>query len=256
MIEKIIVDRKVKSEKSILFINVVNGAFNLFFPCYWVWASSSNPLYKMIYLFNSVILFMKTVSYAHANRDLRKVYSGSNKIVVGGNKKGEPDGNSKDMYDNNAKPYNANIFTEASDLEFPYLQYPENITAQNLFYFVLIPSLTYQLNYPRNKKIRKRYVLTVLLRMFTVMVLMVFTFKQYIEPVLILSPRADPTLSTSQILEKILILSIPNTYIWLLGFYFYFHLYLNLFAELTRFGDRVFYRGKNIKSGKRRSYQP
>jgi diacylglycerol O-acyltransferase-1 len=37
-------------------------------------------------------------------------------------------------------------------------------------------------------------------------------------------------------------LSIANTYIWLLVFYFYFHLYLNLFAELLRFGDRVFYK--------------
>ena len=235
---------KVKSEPLILFVNFVNGAFNLCFPCYWVWASSSNPIFKMIYLFNSVILFMKIVSYAHANRDLRKVYRTSNKIVVGGGKRGELGSNSKDFDDNNGKPYNANIFTEASDLEFPYVQYPENITLPNLFYFVLIPSLTYQLNYPRNKKVRKRYVLTILLRMFMVMVLMIFAVKQYIEPVLTLSPLADPTLSTSLILEKILMLSIPNTYIWLLGFYFYFHLYLNLFAELTRFGDRVFYRGK------------
>jgi diacylglycerol O-acyltransferase-1 len=39
-------------------------------------------------------------------------------------------------------------------------------------------------------------------------------------------------------------LSIANTYLWLLMFYFYFHLYLNLFAEILRFGDRVFYKGK------------
>jgi diacylglycerol O-acyltransferase-1 len=37
-------------------------------------------------------------------------------------------------------------------------------------------------------------------------------------------------------------LSIANIYLWLLVFYTYFHLYLNLFAELLRFGDRVFYR--------------
>ena len=37
-------------------------------------------------------------------------------------------------------------------------------------------------------------------------------------------------------------LSIANTYLWLLVFYTYFHLYLNLCAELLRFGDRVFYR--------------
>ena len=234
LIEKIIIWRRVKSEKLILFFNFVNGAYNLFFPCFWVWASRANPLFKMIYLFNSVILFMKIVSYAHANRDLRKVLAGQSMI-------GKGDGE----VDDNAKPYSTNLFTEASDLEFPYLQYPENITIQNLGYFVLVPSLTYQLNFPRSKKIRKRYVLTVLLRMVMVMALMVFTFKQYIKPVLILSDR-ESHLNTSQILEKILVLSIPNTYIWLLGFYFYFHLYLNLFAELTRFGDRVFYRGERV----------
>ena len=37
-------------------------------------------------------------------------------------------------------------------------------------------------------------------------------------------------------------LSITNTYLWLIVFYFYFHLWFNLFAELLRFGDRVFYK--------------
>ena len=29
---------------------------------------------------------------------------------------------------------------------------------------------------------------------------------------------------------------------WLLGFYLFFHLWLNMLAEITRFGDRLFYR--------------
>lgn len=37
-------------------------------------------------------------------------------------------------------------------------------------------------------------------------------------------------------------LAIANTYLWLLMFYAYFHLYLNLWAEILRFGDRVFYK--------------
>ena len=37
-------------------------------------------------------------------------------------------------------------------------------------------------------------------------------------------------------------LAIANTYLWLLMFYAYFHLYLNLWAEVLRFGDRVFYK--------------
>jgi diacylglycerol O-acyltransferase-1 len=37
-------------------------------------------------------------------------------------------------------------------------------------------------------------------------------------------------------------LSIANTYCWLLVFYGYFHLYLNIMAEILRFGDRIFYK--------------
>ena len=30
-------------------------------------------------------------------------------------------------------------------------------------------------------------------------------------------------------------------YVWLAGFYAFFHVWLNVLAELLRFGDRVFY---------------
>lgn len=244
-IEKVIVMNGITSERATLALNFINGGFNLLFPCFWAWKSGSNPIFTMVYLFNSVILFMKIVSYSHANRDLRRVFYSELETLKNGNKDTETDRSigsvGKRSHDDNGKPFSTNIFTEASDLESPYLQYPENITPQNLLYFVIVPSLTYQLNYPRSPKIRKRYVFTIVLRMLMVLMLIVLTYKQYIRPVLLLSNIGE--LTVLQMLEKILVLSIPNTYIWLLGFYFYFHLYLNLFAELTRFGDRVFYRG-------------
>jgi diacylglycerol O-acyltransferase-1 len=36
--------------------------------------------------------------------------------------------------------------------------------------------------------------------------------------------------------------TITKMYMWLMVFYFYFHLYMNLFAELLRFGDQLFYK--------------
>ena len=44
------------------------------------------------------------------------------------------------------------------------------------------------------------------------------------------------------LLERVLKLSIPTLYVWLCGFYCLFHLWLNILAELTRFGDRQFYK--------------
>jgi len=43
-------------------------------------------------------------------------------------------------------------------------------------------------------------------------------------------------------IEKLVKLGIPNIYLWLTMFYAIFHCALNLFGELTRFGDRQFYK--------------
>ncbi|XP_019863510.1 PREDICTED: diacylglycerol O-acyltransferase 1-like [Amphimedon queenslandica] len=43
-------------------------------------------------------------------------------------------------------------------------------------------------------------------------------------------------------IQRGLLLALPNHLLWLLLFYFYFHSYLNVLAELLRFGDRSFYK--------------
>jgi diacylglycerol O-acyltransferase-1 len=43
-------------------------------------------------------------------------------------------------------------------------------------------------------------------------------------------------------LERILKLSIPTLYWWLAMFYTLFDLWLNILAEVLRFGDREFYK--------------
>lgn len=44
--------------------------------------------------------------------------------------------------------------------------------------------------------------------------------------------------------ERLLKLSLPNLYLWLLMFYTLFDLWLNIVAELTGFGDREFYKAR------------
>ncbi|GFH15877.1 PH domain-containing protein, partial [Haematococcus lacustris] len=44
------------------------------------------------------------------------------------------------------------------------------------------------------------------------------------------------------IVERVLKLALPNMYCWLVMFYCVFHLWLNILAELLRFGDREFYK--------------
>ena len=41
--------------------------------------------------------------------------------------------------------------------------------------------------------------------------------------------------------ERLLKLAVPNHLIWLIGFYLFFHSFLNMLGEVLRFGDRDFY---------------
>lgn len=52
-----------------------------------------------------------------------------------------------------------------------------------------------------------------------------------------------------RVVERVLKLALPTLYVWLAMFYCLFHLWLNILAELTRFGDREFYkvRGSSTK---------
>lgn len=44
-----------------------------------------------------------------------------------------------------------------------------------------------------------------------------------------------------EIVYRLMKLSIPNTVGWIMGFYSFFHLFLNIISEIIQFGDRNFY---------------
>ncbi|KAI3652233.1 hypothetical protein MP228_003536 [Amoeboaphelidium protococcarum] len=140
------------------------------------------------------------------------------------------------------------------------VQYPDNLTLGNVLYFACAPTLCYQPSYPRSATIRWWFVLKRFVECCVYLTIMWVLFEQYSRPILENAIR----LKTSTILhklgsgselgaqsgirtvltmlERILKLSVPSIIIWLLMFYVIFHSYLNLWAELLRFGDRQFYR--------------
>lgn len=56
----------------VLGVHWVLGIANAFGPILWVWHQGRDPLGSMVYLGESVVLWMKMISYAHVNRDSRK----------------------------------------------------------------------------------------------------------------------------------------------------------------------------------------
>jgi len=246
-LEKLYVSNKF-GERTIVVINLLWCSIILFGPVYWVWGSQAHPGARMTYLFQSVVLWMKTISYHHAMRDLRSSLNRSNQ--EGRISRRASRGSMRDLDatavrppdDDNGKSKELAFLQEVKDIKPPFLHYPENLTIPNILYFSVAPTLTYQLNYPQAKGIRPHILVTILLRMMVVSGLILFATEQYIMPTVTNSMEAIHNLQIYVILERVLKLSIPNTYVWLLVFYFYFHLWLNLLAELTNFGDRLFYR--------------
>ncbi|XP_022253491.1 diacylglycerol O-acyltransferase 1-like [Limulus polyphemus] len=66
--------------------------------------------------------------------------------------------------------------------------------------------------------------------------------QQWMVPTINNSFKPLKEMNYSLMLERLLKLSVPNHFIWLIFFYWFFHSCLNAIAEVLRFADREFYR--------------
>jgi diacylglycerol O-acyltransferase-1 len=203
-----------------MLLHHINAHTGLLVACGVVWELIDNPFIGATLLFHGVILWMKLLSYALANEDYRT---------------------STDDCAATLEALVTDLDKDASDT-----LYPKNVTLANLYYFWMAPTLTYQIAFPRTRKIRVWRILSLLFRFVLVFCLLIFLSAQVITPTLgELVKKLEATngkLTLDLMAEYGLKLSIANTYCWLLVFYGYFHVYLNISAEILRFGDRVFYK--------------
>lgn len=160
----------------------------------------------------SFVLGMKMFSYHLVNRDIRRIQAQSHGKVV----------------------------EHVEGVDAP-VTYPDNLSLHNLGYFLLAPTLCYQLNYPRTPAIRWPFVARRTAQMLFLTALAAFITEQYLAPAVRGSEEPLRALAFGRLAERVLKLSVPNLYVWLLFFLIFFHYYLNLLAELLRFGDRKFY---------------
>lgn len=159
---------------------------------------------------HAIIVWLKTISYAFTNRDLRHAY---------------------------LHPVKGEHVPEL----YKECPYPENITISNLVYFWWAPTLIYQPVYPRTPKIRWIFVAKRLGELVCLTVFIWFASAQYAAPVLRNSLDKIASLDLFSILERLLKLSTISLVIWLAGFFALFQSFLNALAEVLRFGDRFFY---------------
>ncbi|KAI3805693.1 hypothetical protein L1987_28283 [Smallanthus sonchifolius] len=106
---------------------------------------------------------------------------------------------------------------------------------------MVAPTLCYQRSYPRTTCIRKGWVLRQTIKFIIFTGVMGFIIEQYINPI-VRNSRHPLKGDFLYAIERVLKLSVPNLYVWLCMFYCFFHLWLNILAEVLRFGDREFYK--------------
>eukprot|EP00571_Detonula_confervacea_P011859 CAMPEP_0172302972 /NCGR_PEP_ID=MMETSP1058-20130122/4593_1 /TAXON_ID=83371 /ORGANISM="Detonula confervacea, Strain CCMP 353" /LENGTH=645 /DNA_ID=CAMNT_0013013643 /DNA_START=63 /DNA_END=1997 /DNA_ORIENTATION=+ len=185
-----------------------------------VWYLIDQPVLGVVLMLQATITWCKLISYAHANYDYRVTSLDKHKATL--------------------------ALVKDLDAEGLIISYPKNVTLGDLYYFWFAPTLTYQIAFPKAPFVRWTKVVTLSMQLFVSAALVAFFAGQVIAPNLdslvrdLEANRGEVRIHV--IGDYLLKLSISSTYIWLLGFYGFFHCFLNLTAELLRFGDRVFYR--------------
>eukprot|EP01125_Pyxidicula_operculata_P011968 TRINITY_DN3921_c0_g2_i2.p1 TRINITY_DN3921_c0_g2~~TRINITY_DN3921_c0_g2_i2.p1 ORF type:complete len:434 (-),score=42.01 TRINITY_DN3921_c0_g2_i2:92-1393(-) len=119
--------------------------------------------------------------------------------------------------------------------------YPRNLNIKDMLYFMAIPTLCYQTRYPKRKNINYNLLFRRIV-MFIVLAIIVYIIShQYIYPAVVNSIQFIDNHDVPKLLERLLKTSVPNLYVWLLGFYVFFEVYLNILSDLTKFGDTKFF---------------
>ncbi|KAH7572114.1 hypothetical protein JRO89_XS04G0203300 [Xanthoceras sorbifolium] len=193
----------------VVVLHVIITTASVLYPVFVILRCDSAFLFGVTLMIFACIVWLKLVSYAHTNYDMRSLAK------------------SVDKGDSSSGSQNVGC---SYDVSF-----------KSLVYFMVAPTLCYQPSYPRTACVRKSWVVRQFVKLIIFTGVMGFIIEQYINPIVRNSqhPLKGDLLYA---IERVLKLSVPNLYVWLCMFYCFFHLWLNILAELLCFGDREFYR--------------
>ncbi|KAJ4302543.1 Sterol O-acyltransferase 2 (Sterol-ester synthase 2) [Collariella sp. IMI 366227] len=128
----------------------------------------------------------------------------------------------------------------------PGREYPHNLTARNHYEYIVLPTVVYELEYPRSESINWYYVVEKGAACFGVIFVMIMISQTFIYPVVMDTVRMkEEGMSTAERFRQfpwmLLDLIFPFMMEYLLTWYLIWETILNFVAELTRFADRYFY---------------
>ncbi|ESO98214.1 hypothetical protein LOTGIDRAFT_231331 [Lottia gigantea] len=210
-------------------LQAINVAILLLYPAIVIYVLHPNPIFSVACLGVVTIVFLKLVSYACVNKWCR------DEIKEDGKK------NFRRRKSHSVCEANGKIDIHG-DIKSTLVSYPDNLNLNDLYYFLFAPTLIYELNFPRSARIRKRFLVKRFIEMMFLSQLMLALTQQWMIPTVNNAMKPLAELDIYRVVERLLKLAIPNHFIWLIFFYWFFHSTLNVVAEVLRFGDREFYR--------------
>ncbi|XP_056336127.1 diacylglycerol O-acyltransferase 1a [Danio aesculapii] len=212
------------SEGTGSFLHWINLSALLFVPAGTVLSLNSvTPVGGVMALSICTVLFLKLYSYTDVNKWCRE----------------QRQAKARTLSRSHSCP---SVHKANGTAGYTHVTYPGNLTHRDIYYFAFAPTLCYELNFPRSPRIRKRFLLRRLLEMLFLMQLMVGLIQQWMVPTIQNSMKPFQDMDFSRMVERMLKLAVPNHFIWLIFFYWYFHSSMNFVAEIMQFGDREFYR--------------
>ncbi|CAL8340154.1 unnamed protein product [Merluccius merluccius] len=113
-------------------------------------------------------------------------------------------------------------------------------TFSSYLYFLFCPTLIYRESYPRNPHIRWHYVRVSAAMILGCLFYCYFILVRLCVPVF--RNEGHKAFSTRTLVLAMFHSTLPGIMLLLLGFFAFLHCWLNLFGELLRFGDRMFYK--------------
>ncbi|PPJ54120.1 hypothetical protein CBER1_01118 [Cercospora berteroae] len=246
---------------------VIQSVLQVIWLCFWVgwpflrdWSWTA----QVYFLLHTLALFMKGHSYAFYNGHLATTLQRLRELdqpinpqtptaaavryphaYTGSAASEQDDEDAKREHNSSIMQLREDLATELTS-PLGNVSYPQNLTLRNFAFYLMCPTLCYELEYPRTPSRSYMELFYKTLAVFGCIFLITVTTEEFILPVLhesamrlqITQNWIDSSLIFAETVSSLLF---PFMIIFLLVFLVIFEYVLGAFAELTRFGDRQFY---------------
>ncbi|PIK44222.1 putative diacylglycerol O-acyltransferase 1 [Apostichopus japonicus] len=199
------------SENLFDFLSMGNLVVLLLFPVIVITVVEPNPVGACFALGMYAMAAMKLYSYHVVNQWCRQAI-GESKKRKKSLKKTPPSSPKKETNQKTDLEKPKDSSTENGDAlhvsETVQQEYPQNINLKDIYYFMLAPTLCYELNFPRTERIRKRFLIRRIVELVFLLQLSLCLIQQWIVPLVYNAMKPFSEMDVTRMVERILKLAV------------------------------------------------